>query len=338
MQRFFQNFQQSFATGFGEQALGRAHEEATTLKAVAPPLLVRALPSADQPPGFSGAVGRFKLRTSVATDRVRASDPLTLTITVEGDGDLDRVELGGLTSSADFKAYPPSVKTDAGAAGKRPNRKIFEQVLIPLHGGNVLVPPVVLPVFDPATEHYTTLSTPPLALSVEGPSTAAPDVALASPNVQPSATVRAPRVESLPPPAPSALVDRPQTIAWRLSPLPVLLLGGFAWRLGSRRDREKSLKRALRRSAKAGSASAFFDAARRLVVFHFAKRWNVPETDVTPDALRAELGPAAEPLVTALSTSDAVRFGRRKLEPIELGALCTTIETTLNEAHHANAQ
>jgi hypothetical protein len=69
-----------------------------------------------------------------------------------------------------------------------------------------------------------------------------------------------------------------------------------------------------------------------LIIVHFANRWGVTESEVTVEALRTQLGTSAEPLVDALSTSDALRFGRRNLEPTELGALCSSIEESLRKA------
>ena len=48
--------------------------------------------------------------------------------------------------------------------------------------------------------------------------------------------------------------------------------------------------------------------------------------------VREQLGMKAEPLVAAISTSEALRFGRRNLEPQELGQLCSSIEESLRKA------
>jgi hypothetical protein len=117
-----------------------------------------------------------------------------------------------------------------------------------------------------------------------------------------------------------------------LAPVLAALLAAVAVRMWRRRDAEKSLRRTLRRSAQGGSVAAFFDAARRLIIVHFAKRWRVAEAEVTVDALRGRLGPTADPLVTAISTADALRFGRRDPGPIDLPVVCSTILSSLREA------
>jgi len=330
IQRMLRSFQQSFSRTL-EPSLGRAHDEALTLRASARPLEIKALPVADQPAAFSGAVGRFDMRASVTADRVHASEPVTLLIKVQGQGDLDRVELAGVASSADWKAYPTTAKTEAPVAGKAVGRKTFEQILVPLHGGSLTIPPVPLAVFDPIAGRYTAIETSPVTVTVEGALEAATAAAATpSPGVAPSVATRAAIAATVPPP--ESLVVSPRTVGWRLAPALALLLGVIALRLRPTRSEEPSLRRTLRRTAKLGRGTAFFETARRLIVVHFAKRWGVAEGEITADTLRQRLGPTADPLLAAMSTADALRFGRADLQPSELGAACATIEANLRDA------
>jgi hypothetical protein len=330
MQRMLRSFQQSFARTL-EPSMARAHDEALTLRASARPLEIKALPVTGQPAAFSGAVGRFDMRASVTADRVHASEPVTLLIKVQGQGDLDRVELSGVASSADWKAYPTTAKTEAPVAVKAFGRKTFEQILVPLHGGSLTIPPVPLTVFDPIAGRYTAIETSPLTVTVEGALDAAPAAAaMPSPGMAPSVVTPATIAATVPPP--ESLVVSPRTVGWRLAPALAVLLGVIALRLRPTRNEERSLRRALRRTAKLGKGTAFFETARRIIVVHFANRWGVAEGEITADTLRKRLGPTANPLLAAMSTADALRFGRADLQPSELGAACTTIEANLRDA------
>ncbi len=333
VQRFFQSFQQSFSLPF-ETTLGRAHDDAFTLKAAASPLEIKALPASGQPPAFSGAVGRFDIHAALADGPLRASDPVTLRVTVQGDGDLDRVDLQGVATSADWKAYPMTSKTQAVAPGKRFARKTFEQTLIPLHGGKLTIPSITLSAFEPSAGRYTTVETAPLTVVVEGALAPSPSVEPTAPLVgtTPDTPADAPTVNLSQVPSPTSLVPALRTVGLSLAPVLAALFAALAVRWWPRRDGEKSLRRALRRAAKIGSVTAFFDAARRLIVVHFAKRWGIAETDITADALRGRLGPTADPLLTAISTADALRFGRRDVGPIDLTVACSSIECTLRNA------
>jgi hypothetical protein len=333
IQRVFRSMQRSFPMNVDAPLVGRSHNDSMNLKAVSRSLNVQALPLVGQPPTFNGAVGRFDLRASLSAATARVNEPLTLTLTVKGDGDLDRVDPTGVLPSVDWKTYPVTAKAEVSAPGKKPDHKIFEQVLIPMHGGSVTVPALELPVFDPISGRYTAVSSAPLTVAVDGPP--APQTIAIPPTASLSSRSAAqenPAVASLPPPEPNALVDSPKTIALRLAPIVVLLLGAALTRAGWGRDPERSLHRALRRTARQGSVSAFFDAACRLITVHFSKRWGVAESEVTAEKLRVKLGAHAEPLINAISTSEALRFGRRNLEPVELGALCSSIEESLRNA------
>jgi hypothetical protein len=273
----------------------------------------------------------------MGTPDARASEPTTLSVTVQGDGDLDRLVPLGIQSSADWKVYPASAKTEAAPPGKKLARKTFEQVLIPLHGGALTVPSLSFSAFDPVLGRYTTVETAPITIDVAGPAaqvaSAAPAPAPSSGVVTPAiAATDAPAASILPPPSPSALVVSPRSLVLRLAPALAIVLAAVVTALWRRRDDEKTLRRALRRTAKEGRVPAFFDAARRLIVVHFAKHWGVSEKDVAPDALRKQLGSAADPLVAAISTADALRFGRRDLGPTELRVVCSSIESSLRDA------
>jgi hypothetical protein len=69
-----------------------------------------------------------------------------------------------------------------------------------------------------------------------------------------------------------------------------------------------------------------------LIVVHFAKRWRIPESEVTPESLHTHLGESAAPLVDSMVTADALRFGRREVERVELDALRSSIEESLRHA------
>jgi hypothetical protein len=333
IQRLFQYFQQSFSQPFA-QSLGRAHDDTMALKAASLPVEVRPLPVSGQPAGFSGAVGRFEVRASVAETKARASEPVILRVTVQGEGDLDRVDLPGEETSVDWKAYPVTSKIEAHAPGKTSGRKTFEQVLIPLHGGQLTIPAIALAAFDPVTGRYSKVETAPFTLTVGG----APAQSIsAEPTTTPTslsadvATVSAPPANLAEPPPPSSLVESPRALFLPVAPVLALILAAAVTRLWRRRDDEKALRRTLRRAAKQGTAATFFDSARHLIVAHFAKRWGVAPEEVTADSLRHKLGPMAAPLVAAISTADALRFGRGEMEPTELLPLCSLIEGRLRE-------
>jgi hypothetical protein len=131
---------------------------------------IRPLPSAGQPASFSGAIGRFHLEVEAHPTILRVGDPLSLTLTVRGEGLLDTVRPPALeqqdTLTRDFKVQvdPPAVKTDSDA-------KTFTYTLRPRRTGIREVPPIAMAYFDPDTQRFHVLRSTPVPLRVDAAST-----------------------------------------------------------------------------------------------------------------------------------------------------------------------
>ena len=111
---------------------------------------VLALPEENRPEDFKGAIGNFQLDVSISPDHVKAGDPVTLTMTVTGRGNFDAVHSPALKNKEGFKLYDPQVKME-------PNRKIFEQVLIPVDEGITVLPDIEFTYFDTMKGDYITI-------------------------------------------------------------------------------------------------------------------------------------------------------------------------------------
>jgi hypothetical protein len=307
------------------QTMGRVREQTATLQATAH-LDALALPVQDQPASFSGAVGRYDLTASASSTHLRASEPLTLRIAVDGEGDLDRVDVPGVATSDTWKAYPPKLTSDATPPGKKRGPRVFEQVLVPLRGGDMTVPAVSLTAFDPVTGRYVTRETRPIAVSVDA--SAALDPAGASPTVSASA--------SLPATGEAVRVDVSPIPPWRigLRVAPVLILVAVAALLGVlRRARaERALRRAMRRAVSEKAVGSFFVSARRLIEARLARRWGVPPEAVTPLSIRERLGERGETLAEVMASDQSLRFGRATFDHADLLALCSSVERSLRGA------
>ena len=70
-------------------------------------ITVKPLPKG-QLPGFTGAIGSFQLEApKLSTNQARAGDPLTLAITVHGEGNIGRLTLPQLPLLRDWQTFPP---------------------------------------------------------------------------------------------------------------------------------------------------------------------------------------------------------------------------------------
>jgi hypothetical protein len=174
-------FNDPFA-GVGEQKEVTFSSETTTLE-------IKPLPP-NAPPSFAGAVGLFSLATDVKPKTAQIGDPLTVTATISGRGNFDRVTAPVLESDRGWHTYPPGSSfkpdDDIGLSGN----KTFEMVLTP-NEAKKAVPPLIFSYFDPLKETYVTLKGDKLPVVVEGGGVPAATPAIASGSTtSPPATAR----------------------------------------------------------------------------------------------------------------------------------------------------
>jgi hypothetical protein len=147
------------------------------------PITVTVEPLPDRP-GFSGAVGSFEAQATLDRDTLPLGDAALLRLRVEGTGNLKWIDRPPAVEVAGAKVYPPQVKSDLKATpqGIRGSRT-WEFVVVPETSGNLEVPAVAFPYFDPKTEKVVTTETAPLPLRVEGGTTATGSPAVPAPTL-----------------------------------------------------------------------------------------------------------------------------------------------------------
>jgi len=203
-----------------------SREESHQLKSETVPLVVVDPPAVGRPADFSGAVGRLSLEAHVDSGRAKVGDPLVLTVRVTGDGNVSffprpevRVPWGQLVPAEERVQLDSSATVVRGA-------KEFDWVITPARSGEVEVPQIRYPFFNPYTERYELALTTPQRVSVAPGTLVAVDsadstrpvlpirrVMLAEPQA-PLSTTRGFWVAMLMAPVPAALalaVRRPRT-------------------------------------------------------------------------------------------------------------------------------
>jgi hypothetical protein len=296
-------------------------------------LNVKPLPS-NGPPNFSGAIGNFTMAADAKPKTVQVGDPITVTSTISGRGNFDRMNGPGLEDERGWHKYPPSSKfkqdDDVGISGE----KTFEMVIAP-NEKKIAVPPLVFAYFDPVKENYVTLRSDAVPIQVEGGAAPAPAVAAAPATpATPTATVGvtlAPtakpqdilyqmsdlgRVRSFAP-----IYERPVFWIAQLAPL-ILLLGSIGWKIRQakidNRDAQRAaalqqesteLLRKLRRNEL--SPQEYFSNASRVVRVKtaLAKNINPNAVDAETAAKAFDLGENEHAqLRTLFERSDELRF------------------------------
>jgi hypothetical protein len=119
-------------------------------------------------PGFTGAVGQFKVGASAEPMTLRLGDAVTVRFRLEGVGNLKWVDKGPELTLPGAKVFAPQVKSEVtaredGLAGSR----TWEYVVVPETSGSLTVPALPFSWFDPAAGRLQRAETQPLVLEVE---------------------------------------------------------------------------------------------------------------------------------------------------------------------------
>lgn len=193
---FFDNF-------FNDPAFAPSTPREIRLKSEPTMLEVKSLPP-NPPASFGGAVGNFTMTTEAKPKSAQVGDPFTVTATLTGRGNFDRVTAPAFEDERGWHKYPPSSSfkqdDDIGISGA----KTFETVISPNERKDK-IPAQLFTFFDPLKEQYVTLRGEPIPVRVEGGVAAAATPA--------ATTAQAPSASR--PPAP-----KQQEILYQLTELP----------------------------------------------------------------------------------------------------------------------
>ena len=126
---------------------------------------VLPLPETGKPEKFSGAVGKYEISATVNKKKLKVNEPLVLTITVKGNGNINSISEPEIDLSDDMKKYATTVKINTG---NFVSSKKFQCVIIPLLEGNKNIPSISFSYFDPDLKEYINISTDKINIEVSG--------------------------------------------------------------------------------------------------------------------------------------------------------------------------
>ena len=257
---------------------------------------VRPLPEG-APDGFTGAVGQLDIRARVNRRVGVVGDPLTLTVTVTGRANFENLADPVWPDMPQWRSFDSAAAIDTNVnSGRLTGRKVYERVLIPNTPGDVEIPPIVYPYFDPDASIYRTASTGPIRVSV-APADGEPPA---------PATTGSEAAEQEPTdirhikPAPSRLRTggggmASNALYWAAWAAPPLLLAlayagrRLRGRLAAGSPRGRARKRAEAMLAEARRGGDPHEAAARALTSYLADRLGRPVSGLIHDAIAALL-------------------------------------------------
>lgn len=129
------------------------------------PAVLQVLPLPPAPDIFTGGVGDFQVTTSASSSKVKVGDPIELTIRIQGNGRLEKIEQPTLSDQSDFKDN--FVIVDSLQPGNVQENSIeFKQTIRPKHENVAAIPSVLFSYFDPEKKAYQTTKSSPIPLKV----------------------------------------------------------------------------------------------------------------------------------------------------------------------------
>lgn len=273
------------------------------VRAPAVEIQVDALPA--KPENFSGAVGKgFTVSAKLSPEQVDANDATTLTLHINGTGNIKLINAPVVQWPKDFEQYDPKTTQNTKLTTNGTTGKVtYEYVAVPHHGGKYTIPAVEFCYFDTESKQYKTLKTDEFTLGV------AKGVVTAHNTVQQEELkelandiryIKQGDVE-LKQPGDSMFGS---TVHW-LSYIILLLLFGvamFVFRrfaksnadfVGKRgRKAGKAAAKRLRNASKlleAGKAEPFYDEVMRAMWGYVADKLSLPLTDLNKDNVSDKL-------------------------------------------------
>jgi hypothetical protein len=315
----------SFFSGniFGSRRMGFPSSFVTQIVAKNLPtdsvkVVVKALPEAGKPSNFSGAVGKFDIKSSVDKNEVEVGNPVTLRVRISGTGNINTLQMPSLPKSDDFKIYDSSSTTNISKERLVvEGEKVAETVIVPKKAGAITIPAISFSYFDPKTESYKELNTETHKLTVtkgSEPEDVAPqdtgvravekeDVGLTTQDIRYIKTVDDGKILAGQP-----LYKNP--VYWLINLL-LMFAAALATFLSVKKDsdlkdmrgfrfrRSHALARGKLRAAarvlKQENADTFYEEVSKAVYGYFADKFNIPVQSVSREKIEVFAGGEVSP-------------------------------------------
>jgi tetratricopeptide (TPR) repeat protein len=148
-------------------AIAVPHDTKLTVKSNSATVNILPLPE-PRPAGFTGAVGDFKVSTSINPHQLKTYSPATYNYVVQGKGNIKYVKAPEVNFPKEFDTYDPQSNINTKSDGTDVFGNVtFAYSVIPQFVGNFELPASQFIYFNPTTAKYETIDIPAMPLHVE---------------------------------------------------------------------------------------------------------------------------------------------------------------------------
>lgn len=161
----FYDMLQNFANATSPQ--NSVIEEHVTLQSKPVEITVKPLAEENKPADFKGAVGDFRLSSSLEKNNITTDDAGNLKVTIDGIGNIQLINSPKINWPEGIDGYDAKV-TDNIDKFSVPIKgtKTFTFPFTASKAGNYTIPAFSFSYFDPSTEQYRTLNTQPILVNI----------------------------------------------------------------------------------------------------------------------------------------------------------------------------
>ena len=147
-------------------AIAVPHDTKLTIKSNSATVNILPLPE-PRPAGFTGAVGEFKVSTSINPHELKTYSPATYNYVVQGKGNIKYVKAPDVQFPQEFDTYDPQSHINTTSDGTDVTGNVtFAYTVIPQYVGNFELPSSKFVYFNPSTAKYETIDIPAMPLHV----------------------------------------------------------------------------------------------------------------------------------------------------------------------------
>ena len=130
-------------------------------------LKILPLSEIGKPVGFQGAVGNYTLTARVDKDTVELGQPITLTVSIVGSGNINALPEPEIIELTAFTRYGPKMSANPTTETDQiQGEKLYEYVFVPTNAGQWQIPSIQMPYFDPNREIYHIARAEPIDIRV----------------------------------------------------------------------------------------------------------------------------------------------------------------------------
>lgn len=338
-----------FFSGFFD----RVEKKKVTLTSPPQTLSIAALPQKGRPADFNGAIGNFTLKAQAKPTEIEEGEPITLTMTVSGTGNFDRVTAPEFPAGHNWKTYSPTSHFENQNTSYQ-GKKIFEQAIVPTTSTLQSIPALSFSYFDPAQHTYVTTSTDPLPMTITGqPTTAAnaqhttPQTAALEPPAQPTAQSPTPVQQHLTTSGFTMAIVPVYQRAWFIvsAVLCSCILAGITFLTLRRKylaknhtalqqkhikQKSRSQLAELKKTLDSGKSDIFLAICREIIQHHLGHLWQMEPSAITLYDLRNRHD-TPSPLLEIFTAAQQYAYGGRNLSKDEMQRFYSTLQTTLED-------